>query len=226
MLVLSDLQALASNYASTGIYLSGESLALLLSLNQYCELYNWRGAASDNELTPSERDTIQAMVDKAYAELMADNPLIGTIVFAARASMPNGLLCDGSEYDGLDYPQLYAVISDEFKTGDGFFEVPAMVGKFALGTDDAPNESGGSETHTLTTAQMPAHTHEDSGHTHIYSGAVASVGAAITGVPVPSAVPSLLDSGAAFVNLSTVGGGQAHNNMPPYLKLFPFIIWR
>lgn len=226
MLVLSDLQALASNYASTGVYLSGESLALLLSLNQYCEFYNWRGAALDDELTQTEKDTIQAIVDKAYAELMADNPLIGTIVFAARGSMGNGLLCDGGTYARDDYPQLYAVLDPFWIVDSDNFTVPNLINSFVAGTDEFMGETGGSETVTLTKPQMPAHTHEESGHTHIYSGAVASVGAAITGVPVPSAVPSLLDTGMAFVNLTTEGDSQPHNNMPPYVKLFPFIIWR
>lgn len=225
MLVLADLQALASNYASTGVYLSGESLALLLSLNQYCEFRNWLGVALDTELTPTEKDTIQAIVDKAYGELMADNPMIGTIVFAARGSMPNGLLCDGSEYDGADYPQLYAVIDAAFQTADGFFEVPSLIGKFALGTDDEPNAFGGAETHTLTTAQMPAHSHEESGHSHIEVAVTTTLGA-IGEIPAPVAVAVPANTSLAFVNLSTVGGGQAHNNMPPYVKLFPFIIWR
>lgn len=226
MLVLADLQALASNYASTGVYLSGESLALLLSLNQYCELHNWLGVALDTELTPTEKDTIQAIVDKAYTELMADNPLIGTIVFAARNGLANGLLCDGGTYAREDYPQLYAVMANEWIVDSDNFTVPSLINRFVYGTDEFMGEMGGEAEHTLTIAETPPHTHEESGHSHIESSALASVGAAITGVPVPSAVPSVANTSLAFVNLSTVGGGAAHNNMPPYTSLFPFIIYR
>lgn len=226
MLVLADLQALASNYSHTGVYLSGDSLALLLSLNQYCELYNWRGSALDNELTPTERDTIQAIVDKAYGELMADNPMIGTVVFGARGSMGNGLLCDGNEYDGADYPQLYAVIDSAFKTSGGMFVVPNLIGNFVLGTDDDGNATGGSATHTLSSSEMPSHSHVDAGHTHTEITAIAAVGAAIAGVPIPSAIPAVGVTGVGTANIQNTGGGQAHNNMPPYVKLFPFLIWR
>jgi len=226
VLRLSAVQTLALNYSSRGVYLSGDSLALLLSLNQYCDLHNWQGLALDRELTQSEIDEIEALSAKAYKELMAENPLIGTIVYAARGSMDNALLCDGGTYAREDYPALYAVLASDYIVDADNFSVPNLIGNFLLGTDESGNQFGGEGTHTLTIAETPPHTHEESGHSHIESSALASVGAAITGVPVPSAVPSVANTGLAFVNLNTVGGGQAHNNMPPYTTAFAFIIYR
>ena len=69
--------------------------------------------------------------------------------------------------------------------------------------------TGGEKTNTLTANEMPAHSHGS-----VYSGNV-------TG----SKTHSWLASGGTNMAYGTVsaGGGQAHNNMPPYVQVS---IWR
>jgi len=82
-----------------------------------------------------------------------------------------------------------------------------MVGLDAGDTDfDAVTDTGGSKTHTLITAEMPAHTHTTSGN--------------VSGTP-GSATQTVGSGGsgpASNVNTSdSTGGGGAHNNLQPYV---------
>ena len=79
-----------------------------------------------------------------------------------------------------------------------------LEGRFLLGSNSTykPGSTGGEATHTLTVSEMPAHTHN-------YFKVSTSASVKDTA------------SGSAYGDYSTsttsVGGGAAHNNMPPYL---------
>jgi len=80
-----------------------------------------------------------------------------------------------------------------------------MVGVHSSGTFDGLNETGGTETHTLSTSEMPA-------HTHTYGKSTTSENMSIhdiTGL-----------RGAATTNTSSTGGGAAHNNIQPYITVY------
>ena len=80
-------------------------------------------------------------------------------------------------------------------------------------------ESGGTESYTLSAAEIPAHTHT--------VGASAANGVADgPGGRVPARMPSAVPqyASSANVNLAAAavgngGGGQPHNNMQPYLTM-------
>lgn len=74
-------------------------------------------------------------------------------------------------------------------------------------------ETGGAETHTLTEAEMPAHVHAQADMTWGYDW--------LDGVGQWSASSSTHDTQS--YTTKSAGGGQAHNNMPPYLSVY---IWQ
>jgi len=97
--------------------------------------------------------------------------------------------------------------------GDGSttFNVPNLKSSVPVGLDQAATEfaglgqTGGEKTHTLITAEMPAHTHDTaaggpngSGGTVSYSGA---------------------NQGALAVTSTSTGGGGSHNNLQPYVTM-------
>lgn len=160
--------------------------------------------------------------------------MVGEIIPYAGAVSPDirWLECDGSSLLRADYPDLWAVIGATYGAVDGtHFNLPDLKGRAAAGsgagtgiTARAVGDAYGEETHTLTTTELPAHTHTDSGHSHAESTASPSVGAAITGVPVPSAIPGVGVTGSASANLNNTGGDNPHNNLQPTLTILYLIV--
>lgn len=115
---------------------------------------------------------------------------VGAITCYAGVNAPQGwLLCDGSEVSKINYNALYSVIENLYGTpvDANNFILPNLINKFPLGSNPVNNLGlvGGNETITLTTNQMPSHTHQgntnesgihnhtatDSGHNHSYDDA-------------------------------------------------------
>lgn len=108
----------------------------------------------------------------------------------------------------------------------------------ASGTTYSNGSTGGSATVTLTENQMPSHTHTQNAHTHTGTDGRGFVthteGKSVTQkrVSVPSSgsnyAPIITSSdnwysvgsvGSTTATNQNKGGGQAHNNMPPYLTV-------
>lgn len=137
---------------------------------------------------------------------------------------PGLLLCDGAGLDVADYPELYAAIGTTYG-GDGapLFYIPYLLSKNVIGAQPPGlpiGTAGGEGQHTLTTSELPSHTHTDSGHTHGEITAVPAVGAAIVGVPIPSAVPGAGVTGSGVANIQNTGGGE------PFYLYSPFVAMR
>lgn len=164
---------------------------------------------------------------------------VGCVQMYGGSSSPTGwLLCDGSSVSKAGYPALYAVIGGTFGETTTQFVLPDMRGRSPLGagtgsglTARAAGASGGTETHTLTIAQMPSHNH--GGTTGIGGGSHAH------GVPYNNSTAgqnqyaqesnsgSIID-GSYNTNSTNIdhthsiaseGGGQSHNIMHPWLCL-------
>lgn len=79
---------------------------------------------------------------------------------------------------------------------------------------DTVEETGGSKTHTLITAEMPSHT-----HTPQATGAALWLQGASVGLGYVFNADSTNDGNAQFTNTST-GGGGSHNNLQPYIVVY------
>ncbi|MEH2513957.1 microcystin-dependent protein [Nitrobacteraceae bacterium AZCC 1564] len=166
-------------------------------------------------------------------------PYLGTTVPNSNFAFPFG-----QTFSRTVYSKLFALVGTTFGPGDGSttFNGPDIRGRAFFGLDNmggnAANRitsggsgisgatvgaAGGAETVTLTSAQIPAHTHpntlNDPGHTHTYIRAVAQPTWQPAGTFAMST--SVTDNtstsftGITINNAANTGGNGAHTNMPP-----------
>ena len=85
----------------------------------------------------------------------------GVVQLFAGSSAPSGwLICNGQAVSRTTYAALFAVIGTTYGAGDGSttFNIPNLVNKTVRGSNSL-GKTGGADTVTLSTAQMPAHSH-------------------------------------------------------------------
>ncbi len=147
--------------------------------------------------------------------LYGGTPIGGIVIWSgAVASPPDGfILCDGTAISRTDFATLFSIVGTTFGNGDGSttFNIPNLRDKFIVGAGSsyAVGATGGSNEVTLTIAQIPSHDHpiqirtgKDDDNFSFNQG-------------FSSDAPN---DGGTFDSNNT-GGGQSHENRPPYVAL-------
>lgn len=151
----------------------------------------------------------------------------GAVIPFAGSTEPSGwLFCFGQAISRTTYAELFAAVSTTYGVGDGSttFNLPDLRGRVVAGQDDMGGTSanrltnqtggldgdvlgatGGAETHTLTIAQMPAHTHTVANT--LLTGSTGNI----------SNVSTTREIGTT--TSGSTGGGGAHNNVQPTIIL-------
>lgn len=155
---------------------------------------------------------------------------IGTLIIWPTNTPPTGyLLCYGQTVSRTTYANLFAALGTTYGAGDGTttFGLPDARGRAIAGKDnmggvsadrltglsggidgDTLGATGGLESHTLTTAQIPSHTHTVNGYT------LGNTGAGYQSDRVAAANEVGTGSNLTFTSGAT-GSDGAHNNVQP-----------
>lgn len=145
-----------------------------------------------------------------YTENPDMTPIGATMLWHTYPPPDRWLILDGSGWLETDYPELFALWGHKYGGGGGFFAVPNMGSKspYGVGGTVGLDVDFGSETHTLTPAEIPSHTH----------GGIVTAG---NQIPARGVVGS---GSATLVTMSGItvggGGGGDHNNMHPVFGVY------
>lgn len=165
---------------------------------------------------------------------------VGSVLDFVGSSAPTGwVLLDGQTLTNAEtiYPELWSVAPTAWRSGSNLV-LPDLRGRVTLGAGQGSGLSnrplgadGGAETHTLTTAQIPSHTHDlewgvSSGMDVVSIGVGAVAAPGTQRVPIgANTVPNERAVGGfnqrfqlSRVTLPT-GDGGSHNNMQPFYAL-------
>lgn len=215
-----------------GMYLKQEAIKVTAQGYEYPQAYTVRslapGIGTENYnwsefhtfKTPQELEDYDKTQDDKIAMLAL--PPLGIVQLWAGKTVPAGYeLCEGQQLKISDYPELYAAIGNtynagrdyngmQYQTTSGYFRLPDLRGRFIVGysTRDTEYNSygkvGGSKKHTLSVGEIPSHSH---------SLFLVNAGSRFTG----GGSANELNSGNGTTG--SAGGGQAHENRPPYYTL-------
>jgi len=229
MFNLPVIQSLAADTLEISVSLSPNSLTLILAMvDTLTEFWRWNGASGKADA--SEIDEIDAMIGALISEIttplevatMNELPVGSIFASANTQSSPTlnswSLYCNGASYTRTDYPELWAALGTPFRIDDDNFHVPDLRQRFIYGSGSLPTPiggTGGAETHTLTTTEIPAHDHAQRYNTN-NTGGVVSVN--------NGSIDSSSSSPTNMLATAQTGGGGAHNNMPPYMILKWYIV--
>jgi microcystin-dependent protein len=150
-----------------------------------------------------------AMIDDFYNEEIVDGTPVGTIVAWAGvvSTIPaKWQICGGHLLDVDDYPELRAALDTPFDDNT-FLTVPDLRDRFIYGMGTGTlGATGGAATVALAINEIPAHDHvigtssgQGSRLDRVQRGDLTSLNTQTT---------------------SSVGSGAAHQNLPPYMRLF------
>ncbi len=150
-------------------------------------------------------------------------PYVGEVrMFAGNFAPAGWMFCEGQLLPISEYETLFNLIGTTYG-GDGqsTFALPDVRGRIPIhqGSGFVLAETGGVESVTLTTAQIPAHNHtilgnNSSGGGTDPSGSVLARNASVDGYSNDtSGGLSALNAGVIL----PIGGAQPHDNMAPYL---------
>ena len=162
----------------------------------------------------------------------AQEPFIGEVRMFAGNFAPRGwALCDGQLLSIAQNSALFSILGTTYG-GDGrtTFALPDLRGRVPVHPGNGPGlsprtlgEKNGTENNTLSTSQLPSHTHNVTVTSYVYddeanSNDPAGKHPAVSGENMYSSHTNA-EGGTPDVTIGETGQGQPVNNMQPYITV-------
>ena len=153
--------------------------------------------------------------------------------FAGATAPPGYLLCQGQTLSTTTYSNLFSAIGYTYGGGGADFKVPDLQSRIPVGKGpdtefDALGETGGAKEVTLSSSQIPAHSHPNtlsdntvasSGHSHGPGSYAAGIGATNNNIAAIGYVASFIRGGgpgqSTYTITGGIGGAQNFNHYTP-----------
>lgn len=147
-------------------------------------------------------------------------PVGAILPYGGSTAPQDWLICDGRAISRTTYAELFAIIGTSYGSGDGSttFNLPNLKGKVPVGLNSSDTsfntlgKTGGEKTHTLTINEIPSHNHQIKTNNDDFNN---SSGGGNYG--------TTHDGTTNWYNTDwyteSAGGGQAHNNLQPYITV-------
>jgi len=163
----------------------------------------WSG--SDVQIEDAQFEVVR-LIDALYGDVQVAG-VIGEIMFYAGLSLPPDFLdADGTLRSRFDFPELFDVIGYQYGGSDDNFNMPDLRHRTVVGYHGgfAPFNTIGADVgeleHTLTVAEMPAHSHV--------------ILRSVAGGNQPR-VPAGVTTASTSTSTQSSGGDEPHNNVQP-----------
>jgi microcystin-dependent protein len=149
------------------------------------------------------------------------DPFLGDIKVVAFGFAPRGWApCNGQLLPIQQYTALFSLLGTSYGgNGQTNFALPNLQGRVPLHAGDVytPGAQGGEARHTLTVAEVPAHTHPVQGDG--VPGTLPSPSGTVLAGSAKAAYGSTFDTTMNPLAAGTAGNSQPHQNMPPFLVM-------
>lgn len=201
-------------------------LALIMAVNgailTLTKSYNWQKFGIE-----TADQAASLMSDMFYDYLESNVCMIGAVFPYTTVNPPNGCLpCDGTVFNRVDYPNLYANLDPVLIIDADTFRTPDLRGRVVVGagggsglTPRSVGDTFGEEQHQLTVGELASHSHSNVPHSHSEIIAVASLINGGIEAPASAALPSAGATGFSSVAIDNTGGDDPHNNIQPSYAL-------
>jgi microcystin-dependent protein len=151
-------------------------------------------------------------------------PYVGEIrMFAGNFAPAGWMFCEGQLLPISENETLFQLIGTTYGgDGESTFALPDLRGRIPIhqGNGFILAETGGAEEITLTTQQIPSHTHAVLATDNVATGTPPTNTSVLAGSSEVSVTPYGADAPLTSLNpqsVSPVGGSQPHTNFQPYL---------
>jgi len=250
MIVGSDLQLAHDHIDNTSAH---DATGGVVGLTKTQTLTNKTINLTSNTLTGTTAQFNTALSDADFATtaLLEARVPVGAVNMWVTGTAPSGwLLCQGQAVSRTTYSGLFSVLGTTYGAGDSSttFNLPDLRGRVPMGAGTGRNVADSAdltartlgakisdaETHTLTSTEIPAHSHPNtvsgtfasSTHSHVVNndgtfpyhlgnGLYYTEGSTIADVGYITTQGPSATASVSISNANNTGGGGAHNNVQP-----------